>query len=177
MPANGLEVTVRTLHILFGIFWVGAILFQHVLNATFSRLPPQIAGPTRLALGKRGIPAGLAAGGLTIVFGIWNQYIVYGKLAFSGTTSQVALGVALIATLAMIGLGAGVQLPAFRQLEAMAPKGPPPPLPPGASPPPPPPALVALQARMQMVLMSATLLALTAVVAMVVATLARTQGW
>lgn len=173
MAANWLEVTVRFLHILFGIAWIGALLYTHVIGAALRRLPPPQGGPAMLAIGKRGLPASFALGVLTILFGVWNQFIVYGELSYQDTTANVALGVALIVSLALLALLGGVQIPTLRKLEAMAPKGPPA----AGAPAGPPAGMLALQKRMMMMLMVGTVLALVAVLAMVVATLARTQGW
>ena len=167
--ADYLQATVRFLHILFGSFWVGVILYQHVVLATFRRMPPPIGGAAMLALGKRGAPAGLGAGVLTIVLGVWNQYLLWGKLDYQSSTAFVALGVALACAVALVVLGFTVQLPTLRQVEALAPKGPPPP----GAPPAPNPAMMALQKRMGIVLMVATVLVLTALAMMIVSTLAR----
>lgn len=165
MAEGALYVTVRFLHILFGVAWVGgALLYGHSVVGGLRSAPPQVRGPAMLRIVEKMLTFFLTAGPLTILFGVWNQWIIMGELRYEGGTWNVLLGGALLLALAMFGLGLGLQRPTFLKLRALA----------AAHPNGPPPDLVApLQKRQMIGGLAITAMGVVALLLMVAATATR----
>jgi hypothetical protein len=160
MAVDPVEFLVRFLHIMAGTFWLGAILYTHVVMAGLRKTPPNVMGPALIAVAKRGLPSAIGAGVGTVVFGLWNQYNIYHGFDFSSQPQNVGLGVGLVCAILMLGLGIFVQRPTVRALEELAPMGP-------------SEKLDATRGRLAMALYAVTLLGVIALFAMVFAVVAR----
>lgn len=174
MAAGGLEITVRFLHILFGAAWVGGVLFNmHAVAMGLRKAPREVAGPAMGIVGARGISFFAASGVLTILFGMWNQWLIARELRYEGGTWNTLLGASFGIAVAVIVISFAVIVPTFRRLQALAPKGPPP----AGAPAGPPPEVLALQKRMMTASLANVALLLLAVLFMAWATALRTQAF
>lgn len=158
--ASWLEVIVRFLHILFGVAWVGGGLFYgHSVLGGLRKAPPEVRGPAMMSIGKKQMTFFLVAGPLTFLFGLWNQFLLFGGFNYSASPVNQALGVGFVLTLVMLAISFGVTYPTFRKLEALGPpRGPP-----SAE-------LMGLQKRLMMAGMSTVALGVIVIAFMVVAT-------
>ncbi|HVL49298.1 MAG TPA: hypothetical protein VM889_12125 [Candidatus Thermoplasmatota archaeon] len=170
--ADYVQLLVRLIHVFFGLVWVGGLVFfGHAVGGAMRKLPGPIAGPASLAIGKRMSNLFAIAAPVTVVFGVINQYMIAGNIAYEGSLWNISLGASLIIGVVMLILGFGVSRPSLMKLIALVEARPAPA--PGTPPAPPTPEMVAIQQRMMKAGMTVTALGVIAVVLMVVAVLAR----
>ncbi len=124
--ADTLQVVVRFLHIFFGVAWVGGALFYgHSVAGGLKDQPPQVKGPAMGAIQGKMMSLFLVAGPATLIFGLWNQYLMTGALNFRDSLWNVLLGASLVLTLIMLAIAFAWNLPTFRKLEDLTAGGPP----------------------------------------------------
>lgn len=122
--ADTLQLIVRFLHILFGVAWVGGALFYgHAVAGGLKNLPAQVKGPAMGAVQRKMMSLFLVAGPATLIFGLWNQYLVSGALNFRDSTWNMLLGASLVLTVIMLAIAFLWNLPAFRRLEELTAEG------------------------------------------------------
>lgn len=117
LATSGYMVVFRLLHILGGIFWVGAVaLFALFIAPAAAEVGPA-AGPLVANLvGKRRVVRVIAASGaVTIVagaFAYWHDWDAYGSLgAFLDTRFGVVLSIGVVFALVAFAIGVSVVLP------------------------------------------------------------------
>lgn len=169
--ADWLQFAVRFLHIFFGVTWVGgAVFYGHSVVGGLMRATPQVRAQAMLGIVGKMMTLFMIAGPLTILFGLWNQYLIYGDLAFHGTTGKTLLGASLVLSVVTLGIGLLWNRPTFNKLKAIA-----------AGPQPPPAAVGAEAARLGRRMMvggiAMTVLLVVALGLMVAATMARVGGF
>lgn len=168
--ADWLQFAVRFLHIFFGVTWVGgAVFYGHSVVGGLMRTTPQVRMQAMLGIVGKMMTLFFLVGPLTILFGVWNQYLVYGDVAFEGSTAKVLLGASLVISVLTLAIGVFWNRPAFNKLKEIA-----------AGPQPPPAAVGAEAARMGKRMMiggiAMTVLLVIALGLMVAATMARVGG-
>lgn len=103
-------IILRILHILAGVFWVGAaMLFFFFVQPTAKALGPQ-AGPFMGHLTeKRKMPTAIiAASGLTVVAGVLLYWEVSGGFSAAWVTSGMGIGFTVGAVAAIIAFAVGL---------------------------------------------------------------------
>lgn len=170
--ADWLQFTVRFLHIFFGVTWVGgAVFYGHSVVGGLMRATPQVRAQAMLGIVGKMMTLFMIVGPLTILFGLWNQYLIYGSDMFQGVnaSAKTMLGVSFVLSIATLLVGILWNRPAFNKLKAIA-----------AGPQPPPAPVAAEAARMGKRMMvggiTMTVLLVVALGLMVAATLARVGG-
>lgn len=117
MP-DPLAVTVRFLHIVLGVAWVGGLLFfGHAFLGGISKLRDEVRSEAMLAGIEKAATMSAVAGPLTLLLGLWNQYLVAGGLRFRGGTWNVLMGGAVVLTLTMLGMVFGMVWPSVQALK------------------------------------------------------------
>jgi uncharacterized membrane protein len=113
-----LAATVRFLHVLFGLAWVGGLLFfGHAFLGGINKLRDEVRVEAMQTGIEKAATFSAVAGPVTLILGLWNQYLVAGTLRFRGGTWNVLLGAAVLVTLAMLGLLFGMVWPSLQALE------------------------------------------------------------
>ena len=120
MDGQLLMVTLRLIHILGGIFWVGATLvLAGFLVPTLRAIGPDGGRFMQYVMQQRRLQVYLSAAmGLTILSGL----AMYGRLAaisggtFAGSRMGIALGVGALSAIVAAGVGGVVSQPAGRKL-------------------------------------------------------------
>jgi uncharacterized membrane protein len=117
----GLLLLLRLVHIVVGVFWVGAVAF-----VAFFLVPSlEAAGPAggavmRQLTQQRRMPAWLSAsGGLTILAGLllyWHDSGGFSSAEWMRSGPGLTFGVGAVLAIAGIGVGTGVNVPAAREL-------------------------------------------------------------
>jgi len=112
----------RLLHILSGLFWVGAVLFNSLILLPSIRAAGPAGGAVMAQLGRRRMPVIMMANAVvTVISGIWLMTIVsagdLGAWMRSGPGRTFALGGA-IAILTLVG-GMIVNLPTASRMGAI----------------------------------------------------------
>lgn len=114
-----LQAVVRILHIVFGVAWVGSALYApHAVFGGLRKTPPQVMGPAMMAIQEKTLTFHMVVGPATILFGVWNQYLMAGSLSFSAGPWNRLLGAALVLGVVTMGIGFGHNLPTFRRMKA-----------------------------------------------------------
>lgn len=117
--ADALLVAVRFLHVLFGLAWVGGLLFfGHAFMGGIRTLRDEVRVEAMEAGIEKAATFSAVAGPVTLLLGLWNQYLVSGTLRFRGSTWNVLLGAAVVLTLVMLGLVFGMVWPSLQALKA-----------------------------------------------------------
>lgn len=116
--ADVLALAVRFLHVLLGLAWVGGLLFfGHAFLGGINKLRDEVRREAMMAGIEKAATFSAVAGPLTLLLGLWNQYLVSGTLRYRGGTWEVLLGAALVLTLAMLGLLFGMTWPNLQALQ------------------------------------------------------------
>lgn len=116
--ADVLALAVRFLHVLFGLAWVGGLLFfGHAFVGGVRDLRDEVRRDAMMVGIEKAATFSAVAGPLTLLLGLWNQYLISGGLRFRGETWNVLLGAAVVLTLAMLGLLFGLTWPSLQALE------------------------------------------------------------
>lgn len=158
------EVIVRFLHVFLGMVWVGgSVFYGHSVAGGLSKQPPQVRGPAMLAIMSKMSTLFLTAGSLTILFGVWNQFLIEGEINFMRSTWNVLLGAALAVAVIMLAIGLAWQMPNMKRLKAAS-----------ATPGPPSSEAPKIVKRLMIGGLTITLLGVVSVALMVAAVLART---
>jgi uncharacterized membrane protein len=117
IAANGYMVVFRLLHILAGIFWVGAAaVFTLFLAPAAAEVGPA-AGPllANLILKRRIVRVVAASGAVTIVaggFAYWHDWDAYGSLGrFLDSTFGLVLTIGAVCAIAALVVGVAIVLP------------------------------------------------------------------
>ncbi|HWG90960.1 MAG TPA: hypothetical protein VNZ52_08960 [Candidatus Thermoplasmatota archaeon] len=163
MAFDTLEYIVRSLHILAGVFWVGGILYAGtVVSRSLMATPPQVRRQAMAKIGPTGFRVISYAGAATILFGVWNQYLIMGEVKFHGSTWNLLMGSTLVIAVIMLGVAGSLLMPAMRkmgQLKEGDAEG-----------------AAALQKRLVMASVINMVLGVVAVLLMVAAVVGRTRG-
>jgi hypothetical protein len=117
----GVLLLLRLVHIVVGVFWVGAVAF-----IAFFLLPSlQAAGPAGGAImqqltQQQRMPAWLSAsGGLTVLAGLllyWHDSGGFSSVEWMRSGTGITFGIGAVLAIAGIGVGTGVNVPAAREL-------------------------------------------------------------
>ena len=119
-------VLMRAIHVLCGVFWAGALIF----NALFLGPALRDAGPDGAAVGaglmrRRFLDVMPAVALLTIVSGLWLYWRVSAGFdaAYMGSPTGITLGIGAVAALTAFGIGVGMMRPAMLRAAALAQEG------------------------------------------------------
>lgn len=116
--ADVLALAVRFLHVLTGLAWVGGLLFfGHAFLGGINKLRDEVRREAMMTGVEKAATYSAVAGPLTLLLGLWNQYLVSGTIRFRGGTWEVLLGIALVLTLVMLGLLFGMTWPSLQALQ------------------------------------------------------------
>jgi hypothetical protein len=122
--SSGLLLLLRLIHIVIGVFWVGAVAFlAFFLIPTLESIGPA-GGPVMQQLTQvRRMPAWLtAAGVLTILAGLllyWHDSAGFGSAEWMGSGPGITFGLGAVLAIAGTGFGTAVNAPAARELGAI----------------------------------------------------------
>ena len=118
-----LIIVARVLHILFGVFWVGTVMF----SAVFLVPAMQDAGPDGAKFGaalarRRFMDIMPPIAGVNILSGLWLYWKVSGGFqpAFMRSGFGMTLGLGAVAAIAGFAVGVRVMRPAMMQAAALA---------------------------------------------------------
>jgi hypothetical protein len=118
-----LLLTARLLHILLGVFWAGALIF----NALFLFPAMRDAGPDGAKVGaalmRRGFLNVLPpAAGLTVLSGLWLLWFDSGRFSpgYMGSRPGIAYSVGALTAIIALGLGVGIMRPSMLKAAALA---------------------------------------------------------
>lgn len=115
--ADVLALAVRFLHVTFGVAWVGGLLFfGHAFLGGVGRLREEVRREAMMTGIEKAATLSAVAGPLTLLLGLWNQYLISGTLRFRGATWNLLLGTAVVLTLVMLGLLFGMTWPSLQAL-------------------------------------------------------------
>lgn len=158
-PGDTLDLVVRIIHIVAGVIWVGGIVYAGmIVGRRLSAAPPQVRGPAMGAIGPTGYRFLVWSGVVTIVFGLWNGYLMGGSdFGNQGDAWRNLMTVGLLFAVAMLGVAGAVVGPSLKKLAAQ----------------PPPEQAAAIQKRLMMAGVAGVVLGLGAVIVMVWATFVR----
>lgn len=116
--AEPLTLTVRFLHVLVGLAWVGALLFfGHAFVGGTSDLREEVRAEAMAVGIEKAASMSAAAGVLTLLLGLWTQYLVAGQLRFRGGAWNTLLGAGVVLNLAMLGIVFGLVWPSMQALQ------------------------------------------------------------
>jgi len=118
-----LLIVLRLVHVVFGVFWAGAIFFlvSFVLPAARSAGPA--GGPYMRRLAQSSFVNALAGSAvLTVLSGFWLMWIVSGNLspAWMGSPQGIALSIGGLAATVGLGIGLSVSRPAGKRMGVLA---------------------------------------------------------
>lgn len=163
MAHDVLMLTVRMVHIVAGVLWIGGLTFAGLIVArSLMGAPPQVRGPAMGLIGPRGLRFGMWAGAVTIVFGAALQIMMHmddmiPRTAW-GPMWNALIGTAFLIGVVMLGLAGAVVKPTMRKMAAAT-------TPEQAAP---------LAKRMMMLSMTSIVLGVSSIILMVWATSLRT---
>lgn len=162
---------IRFVHVFAGVMWVGGAFLWGMIIApnVLQRGPPVIRRPFLEAVLAKMTRYMIIAGSLTILSGFWVMGLIVGwdgvSEAFQMPGYGIALGVGVVAALAMFALGLFVTMPAGHRLLEVLRSMPAPA--PGAPPAAPPAEVAQLGKKLGIVGLSSMLLGTVAIGAMV----------
>lgn len=119
---DALMVTLRVLHIVFGVFWVGTTFYLVlILLPRLRALGPTIQNPVMQALGTVQIPYMVTSAIITILSGVALTLIMrWGTLYTLFTTGWGwSMVISFVTTLGAAIIGFGIVIPTGRRLEAL----------------------------------------------------------
>lgn len=118
-----LMVTLRILHIVFGTFWAGTLIFSTlILEPALKRLGPGIQNPVMKVLMPAVTPAMMLSSVTALLTGVAMTLIMRGStlnLLLANAWGWAIL-VGFVTTLAAIVIGFGVMAPTGMQIEKLA---------------------------------------------------------
>src|SRR6185436_14647067 len=120
---NALQIVLRLLHILLGIFWVGGVLFVAVFLGPAVRDAGPEGGKVMAALGKRGVPKIMPIVGLvTILSGLWlySRDSVGFNSGYIKSPTGMTFGIGGLLAILGLAFGAVVLAPTFKRISDMA---------------------------------------------------------
>jgi len=122
--SSGLLLLLRLIHIVIGIFWVGAVAFiAFFLVPSVQRVGPAGGALMQHLIQIRRMPAWLtAAGVLTILAGLllyWHDSAGFGSVEWMRSGPGVTFGLGALLAIAGTGFGTAVNAPAARELGAI----------------------------------------------------------
>jgi putative copper export protein len=118
-----LMLTLRLLHVFFGTFWAGTVIFSTLyLEPQLKRLGPGIQNPLMKALMPAITPAMMVSSVTVLLTGIAMTLLLRGSALnlLLSTAWGWAMLVGFVATLAAIVIGFGVMAPSGMQIEKLA---------------------------------------------------------
>ncbi len=119
---SALIITLRLIHILGGVFWVGTMLFNtFFLLPALSSVGP-VAGTVGGALQQRGFPTVVVIAALaTIGSGLWLYWLASGGSlhAFGSSPTGMALATGGLLGIVAFGVGMTVTRPAFLRMNQL----------------------------------------------------------
>lgn len=155
---------VRYVHITAGILWVGGLVYAGmVVGRNLATAPPQVRGPAMARIAMPGFKLLNLAALVTILFGVANEALMSMAIGDVGDALDrwhMTLGIGLVLSLAMLGVGHAMVRPSLKRMAAF-----------GAAATPPAPAEVeAVQKRLALASILGIVMGAAAILTMVVAT-------
>lgn len=120
---TGLYLSVRVLHVLFGVFWAGAVFFSALFLDPAVREAGPEGGKVMGVLQRRGwMNAVLTMGTLTVLTGVYLLWVMSGRFSpgFMGSRPGILLSTGMLAGLLTLGIGMGLSLPTAKKVGALS---------------------------------------------------------
>lgn len=122
---TGLYLSVRVLHVLFGVFWAGAVFFSALFLDPAVREAGPEGGKVMGVLQRRGwMRAALTMGTLTVVTGVYLLWVMSGRFSpgFMGSRPGILLSTGMLAGILTLGIGMGLSMPTAKKVGALSAK-------------------------------------------------------
>jgi len=119
----GVYLGVRVLHVLLAVFWAGAVFSTMLFFDPAMREAGTEGGKVMGILQRRGFSnAMMAAGGLTILSGLWLFWRMSGHFApdYMGTPGGIMLSIGMLAGILILIVGMAVTRPTAKRLSELA---------------------------------------------------------
>lgn len=119
---NWLIIVLRLIHILFGIFWAGAIFFIVSFLLPTARAAGPGSAPFMQRFARSGfLQAALGSGTLTVLSGLWLMWLVAGgNSEWFGSPTGITLSIGGLAAILALCIGWIMQRPTMQRLAAIA---------------------------------------------------------
>lgn len=119
---NWLIIILRLIHILFGIFWAGAIFFIVSFLLPTARAAGPGSAPFMQRFARSGfLQAALGSGSLTVLSGVWLMWLVAGgNSEWFGSPTGITLSIGGLAAILALSMGFIFQRPTMKRLAAIA---------------------------------------------------------